>query len=308
MLVDASSADLIPKEKSATSRLSRHTPMKHVPFQGGFEDFLDAAPFSAATGSTRAPVLTKSSLLQNLLWYYQQRPPGLDIEDPSLLSLMYSPIRIVSSHWMLYVLLLNRYYKTYEYSLKKVRAGSALETDLIDLQRWRRRTKQSLTKIGQVMAFIHLHMPQPLPNDPSAMAPVKSELSDMCAALLGDFQHITEEIKDYRQGMDFLISISTAMSQLSMAREANHEAVNLKRLTYVALVFAPLGLVAAVFSMSTDFLPGQPRFWIFLVTAISAITIVAGLALMMGFKSSILSRTWMRSKNGIELGSSGKRA
>lgn len=48
----------------------------------------------------------------------------------------------------------------------------------------------------------------------------------------------------------------------------------MRRFTYIVLVFAPLGLVATVFSMSGEFLPGSPKFWIYAVTALLTLVIV----------------------------------
>lgn len=61
---------------------------------------------------------------------------------------------------MVYVLLLNRYYKYYEYSVNKPHLNnSALGAALIDLQRWRRRARQSLTKVKHITQFTNFHAP-----------------------------------------------------------------------------------------------------------------------------------------------------
>lgn len=196
---------------------------------------------------------------------------------------------------MLYVLLVNRYYKSYEYSVNRSGVENVLETSLIDLQRWRRRTKQSLSKLNLITASIRLHMPAPQQhtgtNSPSD--PITSELFTVCTTLLTDYTHIIDEIRDYRNGMDFLISISTTMFQLSTARQSVQEAINIRRLTYIALFSAPLGLVAAVFSMSADFQPGQRNFWVFVVTALVATSFVVGLTLIPGSVVEKLGGLWI---------------
>ena len=87
--------------------------------------------------------------------------------------------------------------------------------------------------------------------------------------------------------MDFLISISTIMFQLRKAQQSVQEAINIRCLTYAALFSAPFGLVAAVFSMSANLLPGQPDFWVFMITAVMATSVVAVVALM---PSSLVGR------------------
>lgn len=286
--------DLVSKYDSRSSEVPKQEPRTHIPFQGGFEDFEAPMPFSLFAASSPKLLPIKNSFLLNVLRYYEQPPPGLDINDPSLISLLYYPIRWVSSNWMLYVLLVNCYYKSYEYSVNRRGVETVLETSLVDLQRWRRRTKQSLSKLNIITSSIRLNMPTPQQhartNSPSDV--ITSELSAVCTILLGDYAHLIDEIRDYRHGMDFLISISTTMFQLSTARQSIQEAINIRRLTYVAIFSAPLGLVAAVFSMSADFQPGQRNFWVFVVTALVATSFVVGLTLIPGSVAGKLSRLW----------------
>ncbi|KAI0132049.1 hypothetical protein BJ170DRAFT_229075 [Xylariales sp. AK1849] len=273
ILVDSSSTDSIPNRASTIPSIMPPSPRKLTPLQGGIEDFARAASFAEFAASPRQPLPPKSSMLQTLLWYYKERPPGLDVDNPNLLLMAYYPIKVVSSHWMLYVLLLNRYYRFYEYSVNKQAVETSLESELVDLQRWRRRARQSISKLRNVTTFISLHS-----SSVSSSGPRNECLSEICAGLLEDYRHIVNEIEDYNKGLEFLITIRTAMVQVSVARQSILEASNVRRLTYVALLFAPLGLVATLFSMADVFLPGNPKFWIYLVTAILALLVVLGVA------------------------------
>jgi hypothetical protein len=289
--------DLVPQD---SSRSFPEAPRKQSPFQGGLEDFISHTPFSVYAASSPRPGASEDSILRKLLRYYEERPPGFDANDPNLLSLVYYPIRWVSSNWMLYVLLVNRYYKSHEYSVNRSGTGySKLETNLIDLQRWRRRTKQSLNKLNLITESIRLHLPasQQYHGTVTPPGPATSEISEICATLLSDYAHITDEIKDYRQSMDFLISISTTMFQSLTARQSIQESVNIRRLTYVALFSAPIGLVAAVFSMSAEFLPGRPSFWIFALTAVLATSLVVGVALTPGSVMRRMGSPWADAKS-----------
>jgi hypothetical protein len=46
------------------------------------------------------------------------------------------------------------------------------------------------------------------------------------------------------------------------------EASDVRRLTYIAIVFIPLSFIATLFSMGDDFLPGKTNFWLYWVTSI----------------------------------------
>lgn len=287
-------ADLIPKNDSTWSGSFQNNIRKHVPFQGGPEDVVDPMPFSKFSTYSPNPSSRRTSILLDFIRYYERIPPGLDLDNPNLLSLLYYPISWVASNWVLYVLLVNRYYKLYEHSVKRSGAETVLEARLLDLQRWRRRMKQSISKLNLITAFIRLHMPSspeqagPIPHS----QPAPSDLSEMSATLLSDYCHIVDEIKEYKAGVDFLISISTTMSQLLMTQRSVQEAINIRRLTYIALFSAPIGLVAAVFSVSAEFLPGHSGFWIFIITAVLVTMCVVGAALMPASFLQIASESW----------------
>ena len=234
------------------------------------------------------PFPLRESLLQNLLWYYRQTPPGLDSKSPSLVSLIYYPLKETSSRWMLYVLLLIRYSKWHEYSVEK-HMNETLETDIIDFQRWRRRAKQSTHKIQLAMKFLAFNTPV---RDTKGGSSDSNELAAICASLLADYEHLIAELQSYSSSMEFIISMATAMVQFKVARQSILESVNIRRLTYIILVFAPLGLVAALFSMSDDFIPGHSKFWIYVVTSISAVFLIVAISLAVdsSFRIQILDR------------------
>lgn len=276
VLIDSSSDVLFPQRKPTDKDIAP-SPHNFIPFQGGFEDFKRPETFTDFTTRPKQSLPSKTSFLHNLIWYYQTSPPGLSLERPALLSLAYYPIKIIFSHWMLYILVVSRYYKYYEYSVNKTHLNSALENTLVELQRWRRRARQSLHKVTTVARFIDQYSRPdsraPTPSSQEALA-INNDLNQVCESLQNDYRHIIAQIEDYNQGMEFLISISTTMVQLSNGRQSVLEAVNVRRFTYIVLIFAPLGLVATVFSMSGEFLPGSPKFWIYAVTALLTLVIV----------------------------------
>ncbi|KAL2833773.1 hypothetical protein BDW59DRAFT_156575 [Aspergillus cavernicola] len=285
ILIDRVTGQLTPHMSFPDSRSPARLSVEFASFQGGSEDFVDCDPFSKWSASHCTPFPPKISLLQNMLWYYEQTPPGLDVKNPSLLSLLYYPLKEISSRWILYVLVINRYSKFYEYSVKK-RMNETLETDILDLQRWRRRARQSVNKITLAVEFIRVSKPPNRHSRPAAStstSPIDTntdtQLADICAALLKDYQHIVTELRAYNRGMEFIISMATAMVQFTVARQSTVESVNIRRLTYIALVFAPLGLAAGLFSMAEDFIPGHSKFWIYIVTSITIVLLVLGVSL-----------------------------
>jgi hypothetical protein len=303
VLVDCAPTEVIPRTNSIFSSSTTPVPLEFVPFQAGSEEFIDSKSFSDWSKSERRPFPSKKSLLQNLLWYYEQIPPGLDIKNPSLVSLIYYLLREPSSRWMLYVLLLNRYSKFHEDSVEK-RMNETLETDIIDLQRWRRRARQSVNKIKLAMKFVSLNTPMRRPQEKSL--PVDTQLAGICASLLDDYEHLVAELQAYSPGMEFIISMATVMVQFTVARQSTLESVNIRRLTYIALVIAPLGLVTGLFSMSDDFIPGHSKFWIYVVTSTSTVLLVLAISLAIdpSFRGNLLDRK--RPAKGISRHNRGK--
>lgn len=263
-MVDRDNAELGFQAKSASSDPMR---LGIVPFQGGPEGFLDHGPFSDWYQREDSEVPPNTSLLKSLVWHLERRrPPGLHVKTPNLVSLMYYPLKEISSKFMLYVQIIDRYSRFFEYSVER-RMNETLDTDIHDLYLWRRRAGQSAAKVGHVIKFISANM-------------VAEEEVESFGPLLADYRHVAAGLEANNQILEFVISLTTAMVQISMARQAIAESGNIRRLTYVALVFAPLGLVAALLSMSDEFLPGHPKFWVYCMAAACVVVLVTGVSLV----------------------------
>lgn len=57
------------------------------------------------------------------------------------------------------------------------------------------------------------------------------------------------------------------------AQAANRNALSLARITNLTMVFVPLGTIAAIFSMSDAFMPGESKSWVFWVTAVPVLVL-----------------------------------
>ncbi|KEY74726.1 hypothetical protein S7711_05473 [Stachybotrys chartarum IBT 7711] len=132
------------------------------PLQRGFEDFQASPSFSSfgVTAEQTRYSWDKTSMLSSLLHYFRNPPPGFTTTQPGILSLGYYPMRIVLAEWMIYVQLMSRYFKYYEYSLHDSKTRRLHDNDIVDLQRWRRRTTQSQHKLRILIEFIHHWMPR----------------------------------------------------------------------------------------------------------------------------------------------------
>ncbi|KFA54500.1 hypothetical protein S40293_10061 [Stachybotrys chartarum IBT 40293] len=238
------------------------------PLQGGFEDFLQSPSFASfrVTAPHTRHSWDKASMLSSLLHYFGNPPPGFTTTQPSILSLGYYPMRIILAEWMIYVHLMSRYFKYYEYSLRDGKTRLH-DNDIVDLQRWRRRTTQSQHKLKILTDYIRHWMPW------------ESDrlLWDMTVKDIG---HIMSQLEHYGDSLEQMIPVATSMVQLLDSRRSTLEAANVGRLTYIALVFVPLSWVASLFSMSDEYSPGHHYFWVYIATALPVMILVLFLSVL----------------------------
>ncbi|KAF9765486.1 hypothetical protein IL306_002224, partial [Fusarium sp. DS 682] len=246
------------------------------PLHGGYEDFGDPVLFSHfnQTQSPQQPAeWDKGCMLQSLMRHLKNPPPGFDRRDPSIVSLGFYPIRIVLAEWTTYTLLMSRLIKSYEYSIqdieKRLRGG-----DIVDLQRWRRRSKQSQHKVNVMAEFVNYHLA------PASAGVERPQVPQEWAMLLAEIKHVLAQLAHFSQLLEQIIPLATSMFQLLDSRRSIAEAVNVRRLTYIALVFVPLSWVSALFSMGGDFLPGRESFWVYFATALPIVLIVLAMSVL----------------------------
>lgn len=210
---------------------------------GGFEDFQQMTTEN----------WDKRSMLSSLLHHFRNHPPGFRTSNPSTLCFAYYPLRIALAEWVLYSHIVSRYHKHYEYSLQDVHKRP-LESDIVDLQRWRRRLTQSRQKLSLLSQFITYWRKDEVDKQPWDM-------------LLLDIDSIISKLEHYGHSMEQVVPVATAMVQLLDARESARQAANVTTLTYIATVFVPMSWIAGLFSMSDRFLPGGEKFWVYVSTA-----------------------------------------
>ncbi|KAL8712684.1 MAG: hypothetical protein Q9220_003216 [cf. Caloplaca sp. 1 TL-2023] len=227
-------------------------------FQGGLEDFRSGPSFHDSEDPETQ--LGPNSTLENIAFYLAREwPPNMDLQQPSLASVAYYPLKIIAAEWMIYLEVVHRLVKKYEYrpdsfplALEQV---SILNADLYALQRWSRQNMGTAHKIRSVITF--------LKHQKSKDDPTKSNVS-----LTEDYEHILSCIDVYNHRIELTVSIVASLIQIVDSRRSFVETANIKRLTYLALVFVPLTFISSLFSMAERFAPGGEYFWIYFVVAI----------------------------------------
>ncbi|PNP86446.1 hypothetical protein FNYG_00148 [Fusarium nygamai] len=228
---------------------------------GGFEDFRAPQTFSSFRKSPSSETWDKTSMLENIVHYLQASPPpGLDLGSPSILGIGYYPIYITLSEWNIYTYLTSRCSKYYEYS-DQVKTGRMHDEVLVDLQRWRRRSKSSHQKLNILGEVISSHIQ-------------RGDDMEVWSGVLKDINSLRDQLHDYSQSLEQMVMVATSLVQLLDSRRSILEAINTKRLTFLALVFVPLAWVSSLFSMSDAYSPGHDHFWVYFATALPVLSIV----------------------------------
>ncbi|KAI1439367.1 hypothetical protein F5Y02DRAFT_426302 [Annulohypoxylon stygium] len=277
LLVDSTDASLIVPDSYTTHHDQHYERTSQVPLQGGFEDFTEIQNYSEFCSTTKDDnVPPKSSIPKSVLHYYRSLPPNFDPVNPSLMVLSYYPLKIVAAEWMIYVQLMSCYVKFYEYSFGSGEHRST-EVDIIELQRWRRRSKQSLHKLYLVEVSL------------ATIPLAKTDINSLpYATLQEDFRYLSTQVENYSRSLEFILPVAATIVQLTEARRSITEAANVRYLTYIALIFVPLTFSSGLFSMQDGFLPGQGRFWIYVAVALPLMVVVLVLSLI----TPVVHRRW----------------
>ncbi|KAI1749611.1 hypothetical protein F4782DRAFT_549555 [Xylaria castorea] len=268
------------------------------PRQINVEEVVSLPTYSSFAGSAqRSFSLRSSSQAEDLLSILREQriTLGSDSNTPGALDLAHYPIRVALTEWKLYVQLMSRYVKFFETLSARLE-----QKDVIELHRWRRRSSQSLHKIRMIMAFVDYWR-----GRDGGVA----QKHDSWDLLVLDLAHIEMQIKQYANALESLNPIIMSLIQLANSRRSMSEASDVRRLTYIAVVFIPLSFVAALFSMGDNFLPGRESFWLYWATSIPitlAVLAVMSLHLLKAYFLHLSGKlqgwllTWKRGKWTID--------
>ncbi|SCV27195.1 uncharacterized protein FFB14_01433 [Fusarium fujikuroi] len=212
--------------------------------------------------------------------YYLQacQPPGLDLKSPSILSVGYYGIYITLSEWNIFNYLISRCSKHYQYS-DQLKAGRLHDEVLLDLQRWKMRSRSNHRKLSILRDVISSHI---LPSDDAAI----------WNGVLNDVNYLRDQLHDYSQSLEQMVMVATSLIQLLDSRRSILEAINTKRLTFLALVFVPLAWVSSLFSMSDHYSPGHDLFWVYFATALPLLAVVLLLSALPYGKMAIAAKSY----------------
>ncbi|RDW82333.1 hypothetical protein BP6252_03445 [Coleophoma cylindrospora] len=235
--------------------------LRSQPYMGPYEDFME--PITFARNLSNALDDVREGMFRDLQYYWQRGvPPCFVSEDPSLQSLAYYLLRITAAEWTKYVSVMHNCIKQYEYQNDSLPGLEEFDTDLYELQGWRRRSLHSQRKVRavtrQLKSWSELN-----PTDKSFLQP-----------LIEDYEYICVNIEDAGHRLENMLPVVMTMVQIVDARHSFAETANISRLTVLALIFVPLSFISSLFSMNPTNAPGAPYFWVYFAVAIPVTILV----------------------------------
>jgi Mg2+ and Co2+ transporter CorA len=139
-----------------------------------------------------------------------------------------------------------------EYRLMVLPNGSSLER----LHTWRRRLPLYRTMVRDAKTQVFRHCDN--------MKTHAGGLSDMGP----DFDIVNQAIEDLLQLTERIAAVAAAVSAIEESRGAAEQNRSLGRLTYLAVIFAPLSFLSSFFSMADDITELSQTIWVYFCAAV----------------------------------------
>ncbi|KAI2473229.1 hypothetical protein F4781DRAFT_380989 [Annulohypoxylon bovei var. microspora] len=238
----------------------------------GFPLWRGYRPFrNSPTPSDKTPfeVPPRTGLFEDLVfWIQQTSQQDIDAIEHNPNAMAFRILEIICAEW----LTLSRYITARlgqieweiespeRFQVKRLdfqRESMNFNTSLKKLHTWRRR----LPIYKAMVANTHTKL------FPSHSPPLSGR-RDCIADLRKDFEIVAGHIDDLLSRTERIAAVATAVTAIEESRRAIEQNKTLGRLTYLAVIFAPLSFVSSFFSMSDDLSGLTQTIWVYFCVAV----------------------------------------
>ncbi|KAK3985332.1 hypothetical protein QBC44DRAFT_405173, partial [Cladorrhinum sp. PSN332] len=256
---------------SATSRIVSSDPHNHTidlrrtPLRRSFESLPRRSSFAEFQASGSPPSQKPNCPPPSLFDYIQSELTSLPLQGgqssfPTALDIALAGILPpIISEWMVYSEIVANILSRSEFAFSNAAAAPFSESEIIGLQKWRHRLIQSQHKLTATRDYIQHHSHGP---------GIVSSHDSKSQSVTKDITHLLDKFDRYSQALNCIIPIAPALVQVHDHRRAVADQAFVRRLTYIAFVFVPASWVAAIFSMASEYGPGQPKFWVYFAVSV----------------------------------------
>lgn len=210
----------------------------------------------------------KACLFDDLLFWIRNMDPD-DVKDVASnpRAMIFRMTQIICSDWNILIRYIMARLGQIEWELERpdFRPGSnaidaSLAKSLAKLHTWRRRLPLYKTMIKET----EKHLFRDLKRDGCD----KIIQDDCIARMKKDFDIVMEGLVELYERTERIATVATAVTSIEESRRAMDQNRALGRLTYLAVVFAPLSFISSFFSMTPELSELTTTIWIYFVVAI----------------------------------------
>ncbi|KAF2681981.1 hypothetical protein K458DRAFT_371281 [Lentithecium fluviatile CBS 122367] len=231
--------------------------LKNGPFQEGYVDFLPPPAHNVAAAQPSHP---HESMLRDLIYYFQNHSGQISTNlwtEPTASSLFVK--KIVAAHYLQLIDYIKVMLPSLE--LRLTTAWVEEQEQWKSLQTISRRCGNYRDDVEDTLQGLDYPLEPPKPN-------TRDRNWQNCEK---DFQYIYFRLKVLKERADTLMQAMTGLASIAGNRQNLEEAKRVKRLNLLALLFIPLAYTSSLFSMQDNFAPGNGKFWVYWVCALSVV-------------------------------------
>ncbi|KFY26737.1 hypothetical protein V491_01191 [Pseudogymnoascus sp. VKM F-3775] len=198
-------------------------------------------------------------------------------KDPKALLWLYTDafVQAVACHIELFRREWNILYEPYA-NISTV-YGSSVHRDRV--RRLAKEYSQHLRYLNTSLEILRRHLPSKAGE--GAIDPGWSPNSvSSVGTLISDLAFLVQDLEALKSSCNQFLEQQVSRLSLKEARMSIQEAKDLKRLSYVAFVFAPLSLASSFFGMNVQPLDGSTPLWIFIVIALATLFFSTGIIIL----------------------------
>ncbi|KAI1639629.1 hypothetical protein F4809DRAFT_594920, partial [Biscogniauxia mediterranea] len=244
-----------------------------IPLWGGYRPFVGSPTLSQAQRTYDKP--PRDTLYNELLFWTRKMAQGdIDAVGEHPLVMAHRMFQIVCAEW----LTLNRYILArlgqieWEVERPDFRVESTtrgIDSSLSKSHTWRRRLPVYRGLITDTMDKLFRRgvpgVSRPAP-EPAYAKPAPPR--DAVADLREDFDAVDRQIAGLLRQTERITAVTTAVAAFEESRRAVEQNRALGRLTYLAVIFAPLSFVSSFFSMSDNVSALSQTYWVYFCVAV----------------------------------------
>ncbi|KAI1502831.1 hypothetical protein F5X99DRAFT_377669 [Biscogniauxia marginata] len=249
-----------------------------IPLWGGYRPFVPSPTPSQSQRTYEEP--PRDKLYDDLLfWIRKMAQRDIDAARDNPLVMAHRMFQIVCAEW----LTLNRYILArlgqIEWEVERpdfrLEATRGIDSSLSKSHTWRRRLPvyRSLIADAKEKLFRRRYYAGPDSDlnadpdpDPDRARPPRPR--DAVADLRDDFDVIERQIEGLLRQTERITAVTTAVAAFEESRRAVEQNRALGRLTYLAVIFAPLSFVSSFFSMSDNVSALSQTYWVYFCVAV----------------------------------------